>query len=295
MDYVFHVLFLVGIYSILAVSLNLVAGHTGLLSIAHAAFYGIGAYVSALLLLHFGTPFPLCIVAGMVTAALVSLLISVPTLHLRNDYFAIATFGFQMIVFGLLNNWVEVTRGPFGVAGIPRPNILGYEVASERDFLLLSAVIASLTYTVSIRISKSPFGRVLRAIREDDIYTASVGKRTAVFKVTIYAISAALGAAAGGLYAHYVTYIDPTSFTVMESILILSVVIVGGAGSHAGPLVGAVGLVLLPELLRFIGLPGSVAANLRQIIYFVALVACLLWRPQGLIREYTFQKEGNRR
>jgi branched-chain amino acid transport system permease protein len=131
---------------------------------------------------------------------------------------------------------------------------------------------------------------VLHAIREDEVFAKAQGKNTVCFKVTAFAVSAALAAMAGSLYAHYITYIDPTSFTVMESILIISMVIIGGAGSLWGPLVGAVVLVTLPEALRFVGLPSAVAANLRQIIYGSLLVIMMMFRPRGLVGKYGFSK-----
>jgi branched-chain amino acid transport system permease protein len=146
---------------------------------------------------------------------------------------------------------------------------------------------------ISWMIVRSPFGRVLKAIREDEVFAQASGKNVAVYKVLVFAISAGLAAIAGVMYAHYISFIDPTSFTVMESIFIVSIVIIGGAGSLWGPVVGAVVLVTLPEILRFIGMPNAVAANLRQIIYGGLLVAFMMWRPQGFIGEFSFEKKGS--
>lgn len=288
MDYLLHILILAAIYAVLAVSLDLLAGHGGFLSIAQAGFYGLGAYVSALLAAQFGAPFVIGVLAGMAVAALVSFIVSLPSLRLHDDYFVIATFGFQMILFSIFNNWMDVTRGPLGIPGIPQPVIFGWKVDSHLEFLLLSALFASFAYFVVYLLTSSPFGRVLHAIREDEVFAQSLGKNTLRFKVTAFAVSAALAAMAGSLYAHYITYIDPTSFTVMESILVISMVIIGGVGSLWGPLVGAVVLVTLPEALRFVGLPSSVAANLRQIIYGVLLVVMMMVRPKGLVGKYGF-------
>lgn len=288
MEYLLHILVLIGIYTILAVSLDLLAGHTGLLSIAHAAFYGLGAYTSALLAVHMGAPFLVGILVGMAVAALVSLVVSLPSLRLHDDYFVIATFGFQMILFSVFNNWMDVTRGPLGIPGIPQPSIFGWTLQSHVGFVVLAAILATFAYVVVGRISTSPFGRVLRAIREDEVFAQALGKNTLRFKVIAFAVSAALAASAGSLYAHYITYIDPTSFTVMESILVISMVIIGGAGSPWGPLIGAVVLVVLPEALRFVGLPSSVAANLRQIFYGTLLVVMMMVRPRGLVGQYGF-------
>jgi len=181
-----------------------------------------------------------------------------------------------------------LTRGPLGIPGIPPPTIFGWRVDSQWKFLLLAVIGAVAAYIVVNRISSSPFGRVLHAIREDEIFAASLGKNTLRFKVTAFAVSAALAAMAGSLYAHYITYIDPTNFTLTESILIISMVIVGGAGSRWGPLTGVLVLVVMPESLRFIGLPSAIAANVRQIMYGVLLVVMMLFRPQGLAGQYRF-------
>lgn len=289
-DYLLHILVLAAIYAALAVSLDLLAGRMGLLSIAHAAFYGVGAYSSALLAVNYGVPFVVSVLAGMTVAALISLIVSLPSLRLHDDYFVIATFGFQMILFSVFNNWMELTRGPLGIPGIPQPVIFGWHVDSHLKFLILSSFVAAIAHLVVWRIASSPFGRVLHAIREDEVLAKALGKNTLRFKVTTFAVSAALAASAGSLYAHYITYIDPTSFTVMESILIISMVIIGGAGSRWGPVIGAVVLVILPEALRFLGFPSAVAANMRQIIYGILLVIMMIFRPQGLVGRYGFER-----
>jgi branched-chain amino acid transport system permease protein len=288
MNYILHIIILASIYTSLAVSLDLLAGHAGILSIAQAAFCGLGAYTSALLALRFGISFWGGVLGGIVTATLFSYLVSLPSIRLRGDYLIIATFAFQVILFNVLNNWIELTRGPLGITDIPQPVILGLAVQSQAGFVPLAAALAGFTYFVVWRLAKSPFGRVLHAMREDQVLIQSFRKDANRFKVTAFAVSAALAAIAGSLYAHYITYIDPTSFTVMESILILSMVIIGGPGSPWGPLVGAVVLVTLPEALRFIGLPSSVAANLRQIFYGTLLVTMMMFRPRGLVGRYGF-------
>jgi branched-chain amino acid transport system permease protein len=182
-----------------------------------------------------------------------------------------------------------LTNGPLGISGIPRPIIFGLPVRYQLEFVILSLGFAAFAYLIVSIITSSPFGRVLRGIREDEILTSSLGKNTFSFKVTAFAVSASLAALAGSLFAHYVTYIDPTSFTVMESILVISMVIIGGAGSRYGPLIGAIVLVLLPEILRFVGLPQSVAQNLRQLLYGVALVVMIVVRPRGIAGQYGFR------
>ena len=290
MDYLLHILILIAIYSILVVSLDLIAGYTGLLSIAHAAFYGIGAYATALLSLHFQTNFLINMIFGAVGAAALGVIVAFPSLRIHDDYFVIATFGFQMIVYSVLNNWVDFTRGPLGIPGIPVANLFGFDIDNHWKFLILAVLFAGLSYLFVRKLVNSPYGRVLKAIREDEVFAQSLGKNVNAYKIQVFVIGGALASVAGNLYAHYITFIDPTSFTILESILVISMVIIGGAGSLKGPVVGAAVLIVLPEALRFVGLPSSVAANLRQIFYGSLLVVMMLYRPQGLMGEFTLQR-----
>ena len=291
MTYLIHILIYIAIYVILAVSLNLLAGYTGILSIAHAGFYGIGAYAGALLAVHFGVNFLLGMAVGMIVAGLVALVVAFPSLRVHDDYLVIATFGFQMILFSIFNNWVSLTKGPLGIPGIPKASIFGFVFDNHVKFLFLSIVFAILIFLFCKTLIQSPFGRVLKAIREDEVFTQSLGKPVTRYKVTAFVLSAMMAAIAGSLYAHYITFIDPTSFTILESIFIVSIVIIGGPGSLWGSLLGAVVLVSLPELLRFIGMPSAIAANMRQIMYGALLVIFMLFRPKGFIGEYDLAKK----
>ena len=289
MEYLLHILILISIYIILSISLNLIAGYTGLLSIAHASFYGVGAYVAALMALNLHSPFLVNLICAIILSALVGALVGIPSLRIRDDYFVIATFAFQVITFSILNNWVTFTGGPMGLPGIPQPTLFGLTISSHLEFLLLVGFFCALIFWFSRRIVQSPFGRVLKAIREDEVFAQAAGKNVAAYKVLVFIIGAGMAAVAGVMYAYYISFIDPTSFTVMESIFIISIVIIGGAGSLWGPVIGAVVLVVLPELLRFMGLPSSVAANVRQILYGGLLVAFMMWRPHGFLGKYAFQ------
>ncbi|MBN1971149.1 MAG: branched-chain amino acid ABC transporter permease [Candidatus Delongbacteria bacterium] len=291
MIYLLHIFILIGIYVILSLSLNLIAGYTGILSMAHAAFYGIGAYIAALMALNFNSPFLLNLFLAVIGSSILGALVGIPSLRIKDDYFIIATFAFQIITFSILNNLVSFTGGPMGLPGIPQPVIFGIKIFSHITFLILISILCIIVYFICNRIAKSPFGRILKAIREDEVFAKSVGKNVSAYKVKIFMISSGLAAIAGVMYASYITYIDPTSFTVMESIFIISIVIIGGAGNLKGSIVGAVVLVMLPELLRFVGLPNSAAANIRQMLYGGLLVVFMLWRPQGFIGEYSFNRE----
>ena len=290
MIYILHIFILIGIYIILSLSLNLIAGYTGILSMAHAAFYGIGAYITALMALNFNSPFLLNLFFAVIGSSILGALVGIPSLRIKDDYFIIATFAFQIIIFSILNNLVSFTGGPMGLPGIPQPVIFGIKISSHLSFLILTAILCVITYFICNRIVKSPFGRILKAVREDEVFAKSLGKNVSVYKVKIFMISSGLAAISGVLYATYITYIDPTSFTLMESIFIISIVIIGGAGNLKGSIVGAIVLVMLPEILRFVGLPNSVAANIRQMLYGGLLVVFMLWRPQGFIGEYSFNR-----
>ncbi|MEW5925158.1 MAG: branched-chain amino acid ABC transporter permease [Candidatus Zixiibacteriota bacterium] len=288
MEYLLHIIILIGIYIILSSSLNLIAGYTGLISIAHASFYAIGAYVVALMALKFNTPLILNVPSAILFAAIIGFIIGTPSLRIHGDYFVIVTFAFQILTFTVLKNWISLTRGALGLPGIPQPKLLGFEISSLTSFLALTAALCALTLLILYRITHSPYGRILEAIREDEVFSQSIGKNVSRYKISVFVLGAGLASIGGSLYAYYISFIDPSSFTVMESIFIISIVIIGGAGRFAGPILGAIVLVMLPELLRFLGLPASIAANVRQILYGALLVAFMIWRPQGFIGKYTF-------
>ena len=290
MEYLIHILVLVAVYTIVVVGLDLSVGHGGLICLAQAAFYGIGAYSTAILTLWCGSPFMFNVLLAVVIATAASVAVSVPALRLRDEHYAIGTLGFQVIIFSVFHNWMTMTGGPLGIPGIPRPEVFGWTVRTELEFLLLAGVGAVLACTIVWRLAHSPLGRILRGIREDEVFTAALGKNPIRCRLIATATSAALAAVAGCLYAHYVTYIDPSSFGIMESILMLSMVILGGAGSRWGPLVGAACLVLLPELLTFIGLSGSAAADVRQLLYGSLLILLMVFRPQGLAGAYRLDR-----
>lgn len=289
MEYLLHILVITGIYIILTLSLNLVVGYTGLPSLGHAAFSCVGAYVSALFALNFGLSPWFGLLIGACVAALLGIIIGFPSLRLKGDYLALATFGLGVIVYSVAKNWVYLTRGPMGLPGIPGFSFFGIQLSEIWSYLILVIFFVILTYFIIRRIVNSPFGRVLRGIREDEMATLAMGKNVDKHKILVFVISAFFAGIAGSLYAHYITFIDPSSFTVMESIVILLMVVFGGMGSLAGSFVGASILVIFPELLRLLGMPSSVAAPLRQMIYGLMLIILMLKRPQGVVGKYRFR------
>ena len=286
MEYFLHILVITGIYIILTLSLNLVVGYTGLAALGHAAFSCVGAYASSLLALNYGLSPWIGLIIGACVAALLGVVIGIPSLRLKGDYLAIATFGLGVIVYSVAKNWVSVTRGPMGLPGIPGFSVFGIQLSEVWAYLILVAVFVFLTYFVIRRVVNSPFGRILRGIREDEIATLAMGKDVNKHKIIVFVIGAFFAGISGSLYAHYITFIDPSSFTVMESIAILLMVVFGGMGSLAGSFVGAAILVIFPELLRFLGMPSSVAAPIRQMIYGLLLIILMLKWPQGILGKY---------
>ncbi|MBM4056041.1 MAG: branched-chain amino acid ABC transporter permease [Planctomycetes bacterium] len=272
MEYVLHLLIFISIYILLSQSLSLTAGYSGLISLAHVGFYGIGAYTAAILSVNLGIPFLLTLVLSMLLSGLMAIIVSAISLRTVDDYFIIITLGIQVAIFSVMNNWQRVTKGPLGIPGIPAIKILGFSFESKISFLLLSLFFVGIVWFILNNITRSPFGRVLIALSEDEIFTKSLGKDVYKAKVISFTISAMLASIAGVLYAHYISYIDPTSFTIHESIFILSIVIIGGMRNLWKIALAAAFLVILPEALRFVGMPNTIAANMRQIIYGAILV-----------------------
>ena len=290
MAYFIHLAILISIYAILGLSLNLVVGYTGLLSVAQAAFYGIGAYVTALLMVNLGFNFFLAMIAGVLIAGIVALALGLILSKFNGDYYALASLGFGIIIYSIFLNWQSLTGGPLGIPGIPRPElgIMNYELGftSNISFLVLATCFLLLVYFISRFIVNSSFGRVLKAIREDEKAIQVFGYRTISYKLTIFVIGAMMAAVAGALYATYITYIDPSTFMVTESIFVIAIIILGGLASLRGSIFGAIFLVLLPEFLRFVGFPDEIAAQMRQAVYGLLLIVLMLYRPQGLVGEY---------
>jgi branched-chain amino acid transport system permease protein len=290
MNYLLHVMILICIYSILAASLNLLVGYTGLLSLCHAAFYGIGAYVSTLLVMHLNLGFLPATTIAVAVTVLVSLTVSVPSVRLKGDYLVLASLGFQVIVFTILYNWTDLTGGPYGIVDIPYPKVFGVEIRGIDSYLVFSLIVGAICVALIYMMANSPFGRRLKTIRTDEMnVTNPDGRSVMSFKVRAFAISAGFAAIAGTLFAGYARYIDPTSFTLAESLFILSIIIIGGAGNMAGPLIGAVFMICLPEVLRLLAVPEHIAPQLRQIIYGLLIVLIMRFRPQGLAGEFRFE------
>jgi branched-chain amino acid transport system permease protein len=275
-DYFIDVAILAGIYIILALGLNVVVGFAGLLNLGFVAFYAIGAYSYALLNTRFGLDFWSALPFSVVLTSVAGFLLAVPALRLRGDYLAIVTLGFGEITRLILNNWDSVTRGPNGISGIAPPEIMSVSLGklSYYYYLVLSFVI--VTVFITRRVYASRIGRAWVAIREDEIASSVTGINTTLYKLYACAFGAFWAGLAGAVFAGKMQFVSPESFSFMESVLILCMVILGGLGSIAGVIVGAFLLVLLPEVLREVQL-------YRMLALGIGLVLLMVYRPQGLL------------
>lgn len=283
-----HLATLVAIYGILAVSLNLIMGITGLFDMGHAAFFGIGAYTTAILMVDYGLPWIPAMLGSLAMAGLVSWIIGIPTLKLRGDYFAVVTMAVGEITRSVFRNWMDVTRGPLGIPNIPYVNIFGLEIKQGVPFAILSYVVLAIVIFLAERLIFSPFGRSLKGIREDEgAGVEALGKNSYRNKMYIFIIGSALAGLAGSLFATYIGYIDPSTFTLMLTNFILLIILLGGKGNSIGAVVASVLFVVLREGVRFLGLPTSIAAPLQQWIFGLLLILVTLFAPRGLIPERT--------
>ncbi len=277
--YLIHLLILVGIYMILAISLQVSIGFTGLLNLGHIAFFALGAYISALLTLS-GIPFWIALPVSGIGAMLFGFLLALPTHKIRGDYLALTTLGFSFVIYGILLNWTSLTRGPLGLPGIPRPSAFNFSF-NNISFLILTLIAVIISTLMIKKITSSPFGKVLEATRDDELATRILGKNTFKIKSISLGVSAFFAGIAGSLFAHYLTYIDPSNFTILQIIPVLAIVIIGGLASLKGTIIATFILILLPEPLRFIGFPSSVIGPLRQMIYALLILLILIYKPKG--------------
>ena len=266
---------------LLAIGLDFILGYAGQLNLGHSAFYGLGAYVSTLLIVKLGIPFWVAFIAGVAFAGIAGTFLSLFAVRLRGHYLAIASLGFAVIVHQILLNWISLTQGPLGIYAIAPPPaivIAGVVIADFRNlaaFFYLVAGFAFLSYVLLSQLVRSPIGETLTAIREDEVSAASLGINGAAWKVFAFGVGSAVAGAAGCFYASFVGTLVPDAFFVSEAFTILAMVIVGGMGTLIGPVFGAILLTVLPEVLRGFG-------DLRLVVYGAALTFVVLFMPGGL-------------
>ncbi|QFT62703.1 leucine/isoleucine/valine transporter permease subunit [Roseivivax sp. THAF30] len=282
--YIFNLLNLIAIYGILAVSLNFIIGYAGIYSLAHAVFFGLGAYSSAWVGLNVTPSTFVTIPAAMLVAAIVSLVLALPALRVRGEYFVAASLGLQVIAVTVFSEWKSFTGGIGGVLAIPPVNLFGAEIYRPREFAIVSVIALLIVIAITLALVRSSFGRNLRAIRDSESAAASFGKNVPLIKTVAVVISAALAAVAGALYASFISFINVESFMLDTSVLLMAMVIIGGTGTFLGPLVGAALLLILPSAISYLSfLPQTEIGALQQIIYGLGMTLLMIFRPGGIV------------
>lgn len=279
MEYIYGVLILIGIYTIMASSFNLIIGFGGLVSIAHPIFFALSAYASALATMHLGVPIPIAILIGTLFAALMSVMLSLPSLRVSGDYLLIASIGFQLGFVEVIKN-IEIAGGAGGLTNIASIYTgTGRSIAFAATVLLIAAAVVWFVHW----LTSGEYGRAIQAMRDDEECFASLGRNAMAIKITIFAIGSGLAGLAGALYAHYFQFLSPEQFGIIQSALILTMVVVGGMGTTWGPVVGALLLTALPQAITFLNLPPSVMAPLQGMLYTGLVLLFLFVRPAGLV------------
>jgi len=294
MGYVVHLINLILVYSILGISMNLLLGYTGLISMTHAGFFAIGAYASALMTMHLGVNFLVGMIAGVAIVSIVGILIAIPALRVRDEYLMLFTLAVQMVIFSTLTTNVEDLGGTTGIIGIPAAAIFGLRFSGPVSYLPLIFVFFGLCLAAMWRLTSSPFGRVLKAIRDDETAVRSLGKNILRFKVSVFVVAGAVAAVAGSVFGHYSISICPSTFSIHESIFIIAIVVIGGLANIWGSVVAAFLLVVVPEALTF--LPGGSAeiGAIRMAVYGLLLIVFMRFRSQGILPEkVAFGRRGN--
>ncbi len=275
---------LVAIFGLLAASLNLLVGYAGLFSVAHAVFFGLGAYTAAHLALAVSPDLLLGVLAAALLSGAASLVFALPALRVRGEYLVIASLGLQMLGSTVFTEAQGLTGGYGGLAGIPAPSLFGWTLESREALLAAALAILILAQFVINRLMRGSFGRSLMAIRDSESAAESLGKNVALIKTLAVALGSGLAGAAGALFAFQESFVNVESFTLDQSVLILAMVIIGGAGTLAGPLAGAALLLLLPAALSFIPhLPPTEIGAVQQLIYGLAMTLLMIFRPAGLL------------
>jgi branched-chain amino acid transport system permease protein len=275
-DYAIRILCMIMIWSMLAIGQNVITGFCGQLSVGHAAFYGIGAYTSALLTMRLDLPFPLALLAAGLMAMVLGVVVGFPAIRIGGDYLFIVTIGFSEIVRLTFLNWNALTNGPMGMPGIPPAEILGYLLTTNTHYYYLLLGLLALIIFATWQIIRSDIGRSFQAIREDETAALAMGVNVTFYKLLAFAIGAFFAGLAGSVLAHFLAFVGPDGFTVDESVLVFEMVILGGLGSIAGSVLGAALLVGSVELIR--GL-----VDYRLYVGGILLIVMMIWRPQGLI------------
>ncbi len=270
------------IFALASMSTNLLVGVAGIFSVSQGAIFGIGAYTVAILTTGDWTGFGVAMLLALGLCLLTNVIFALPALRISGDYFVVTSFGIQIVATAVFMNLPDLTGGASGLAGVPPPHLFGYDLDEPGRFVPLSTAILLVAAVCFLLVMRSPFGRLISAVREDELAVAAAGKNVLAAKVGVSALSGLFVGAAGGLYAVFLSFIDPGSFDIDASILLLTMIVVGGARTLAGTLIGPALLTALPQALSVLPIPSSAAGPLRQMIYGGLLIAFMLFRPQGI-------------
>lgn len=272
------------INGILALTLNFIMGYAGIFSLAHAIFFGVGAYVTAYIALNASDSLLLCMGASAAVSAILSMALALPALRVRGEYFVAASLGLQVIGVTIFSEWKSATGGLGGMIGIPRPTLLGYTFNDDLAFLALAVVLLLMMIGITALLVRGSFGRSLMTIRDSESAAQTYGKHVNAIKTLSVAVSSGLAGIGGCLYAFYMSFINVESFTLEMSILLMAMVIIGGTGTLFGPIVGAALLMSLPAALTYLPfLPPAELGTIQQIIYGLAMMLLMMFRPGGLV------------
>jgi branched-chain amino acid transport system permease protein len=272
------------INAILALTLNFIMGYAGIFSLAHAIFFGVGAYATAYIAMHASDSLLLCMAASAAISAVLSMALALPALRVRGEYFVAASLGLQVIGVTIFSEWKSITGGLGGMIGIPRPKLWGYTFNDDTAFLVLALVVLGIVVGITALLVRGSFGRSLMAIRDSESAAQTYGKHVNAIKTLSVAVAAGLAGVAGSLYAFYISFINVESFMLETSILLMAMVIIGGTGTLFGPIVGAALLMSLPAALTYLPfLPPTELGSIQQIIYGLAMVLLMMFRPGGLV------------
>lgn len=282
--YIQNIVILFSINAILALTLNFIMGFAGIFSLAHAIFFGVGAYTAAYVALNFTDSLLICMAAAMGVSALLSMALALPALRVRGEYFVAASLGLQIIGVTIFSEWKSVTGGLGGMVGIPPPVLFGYTFTSIPQFVVLSLSVLLGVLILLALLVRGSFGRSLMAIRDSESAAQAYGKHVNAIKTLSVAVSAGLAALAGGLYAFYMSFVNVEAFTLNMSILLMAMVIIGGTGTLLGPIVGAAVVMALPAALTYLPfIPPGELGTIQQIIYGAAMVILMMYRPGGIV------------
>lgn len=289
--YILNLVILLCINATLAITLNFIMGYAGIFSIAHGIFFGVGAYTAAYFAMHVSTSLFFVIPAAMGIAGALSLVLALPALRVRGEYFVAASLGLQVIGVTIFSEWKSVTGGIGGVIGIPSVSVLGHAVSDPVEFLMLAGLCLLAVIIITRALVHSSFGRSLQAIRDSESAARAYRKNIAVIKTLSVAVSCSLAGVAGALYAFYLGFINVESFMLDTSVLLMAMVIIGGTGTVFGPLVGATLLMLLPSLFSYLWfLPQTEIGAIQQIVYGTAMILLMIFRPGGIVGSVSRRK-----